>query len=268
MKTNYKEINRSLWNNKTDVHINSEFYDNKTFLEGRNSLNSIELELLGDIKGKSILHLQCHFGQDTISLNRLGANVTGIDLSNKAIERAKELAAKTTSDAKFICCDIYDLPKYLDDEFDIVFTSYGTIGWLPDIDKWAKIVSKFLKPNGKFVFVEFHPLVWMFDDNFAKIKYNYFNDGPIVETEKGTYADTNAPLINKSVSWNHSISEVINSLLQNGLEINSMQEFDYSPYNCFNETIEFEPQKFRIKHLENKIPMVYSIVASKSISNK
>ena len=265
---NYKEINKTLWNNKTDVHINSEFYDNKTFVDGRNSLNQIELELLGDIRGKSILHLQCHFGQDTITLNRLGANVTGVDLSDKAIKRAKELAVNTNSEAKFICCDIYDLPKYLDDEFDIVFTSYGTIGWLPDIDKWARIVSKFLKSNGKFVFVEFHPVVWMFDDNFAKIKYNYFNDGPIVETEEGTYADTNAPLINKSVSWNHSISEVVTSLLENGLEINSMKEFDYSPYNCFNKTIEFEPQKFRIKHLDNKIPMVYSIVARKSISNK
>ncbi len=262
---NYKEINKTLWNNKTDVHINSEFYDNKTFIEGRNSLNSIELELLGDIKGKSILHLQCHFGQDTISLNRLGANVTGLDLSDKAIERAKELATKTKSEATFICCDIYDLPQHLDEKFDLVFTSYGTIGWLPDLDKWAKIVSGFLKPNGKFVFAEFHPVVWMFDDNFTKVEYNYFKDEPIVETEVGTYADQNAPLKNKSVSWNHSISEVLNSLLQNGLEINSMQEFDYSPYNCFNGTVEFEPQKFRIKHLDNKIPMVYSIVAKKKM---
>ena len=150
-KIDYKEINKALWNNKTDVHIESEFYDNETFINGRNSLNSIELELLGDIKGKSVLHLQCHFGQDTISLNRLGANVTGIDLSDKAIERAKELTIKTNSDAKFICCDIYDLPNHLDEQFDIVFTSYGVIGWLPDLDKWAKIISHFLKQDGKFV---------------------------------------------------------------------------------------------------------------------
>ncbi len=265
---NYKEINKTLWNNKTDVHINSEFYDNQTFIEGRNSLNSIEIELLGDIKGKSILHLQCHFGQDTISLNRLGANVTGIDLSDKVIKRAKELATKTNSDATFICCDIYDLPKYLDEKFDLVFTSYGTIGWLPDLDKWAKIVSRFLKPNGKFIFAEFHPVLWMFDDNFKIIEFNYFNDGPIVETEEGTYADINAPLVQESVSWNHSISEVLTSLLQNGLEINSMNEYDYSPYNCFNNTVEYEPQKFRIKHLDNKIPMVYSIVAKKIVPAK
>jgi len=260
---NYTEINKKLWNNKTDFHINSEFYDNASFIKGRNSLKSIELELLGNIKGKSILHLQCHFGQDTISLSRLGANATGIDLSDKAIKRAKELAATTKLDTTFICCDIYDLPQNLDDEFDVVFTSYGTIGWLPDINKWAKIISGFLKPNGRLVFVEFHPVVWMFDSNFKKIKYNYFNDGPIVENEEGTYADKNASISQKSVGWNHSISEVVNSLLQNGLEINSMKEFDYSPHNCFNETVEYEPQKFRIKHLENKIPMVYSIVSKK-----
>ena len=263
-KIDYKEINKALWNNKTDVHIESEFYDNETFINGRNSLNSIELELLDDIKGKSVLHLQCHFGQDTISLNRLGANVTGIDLSDKAIERAKELAIKTNSNVKFICCDIYDLPNHLDEQFDIVFTSYGVIGWLPDLDKWAKIISHFLKQDGKFVFAEFHPVVWMFDDNFTKIDYNYFKDNPIVEIEKGTYADLNAPLVQESVSWNHSISKVITSLLQNGLKLISMNEFDYSPYNCFSNTVEYEPQKFRIKHLGNKIPMTYSILARKT----
>lgn len=261
--TNYKEINKTLWNNKTDVHINSAFYDNITFIEGRNSLNSIELDLLGDIKGKSILHLQCHFGQDTISLSRLGAKVTGVDFSDKAIKRARELAVTTKSDASFICCDIYDLPQNLDEKFDIVFTSYGTIGWLPDLDKWSNIISNFMKPNSTFVFVEFHPVLWMFDDNFKKIEYRYFNDGPIIEHKEGTYANRNAPLSEESVGWNHSISEVLGSLLQNGLEIKLMEEFDYSPYNCFNETIEYEPQKFRIKHLDNKIPMLYSILAKK-----
>lgn len=259
----YKEINKKLWNSRTDVHIHSDFYDNENFIKGRSSLNSVEIDLLGDIKGKSILHLQCHFGQDTISMNRLGAKTTGIDLSDRAIERANELATTTKSDATFICCDIYDLPQHLNEKFDIVFTSYGAIGWLPDLNKWANIVSQFLKPNGKFVFVEFHPLVWIFDDNFAKIKYNYFNTEPIIEFEEGTYADRNAPIGQECVTWNHNIGEVINSLIKNDLEINSLDEFDYSPYNCFNETVEFEPNKFRIKHLENKIPMIYSIVASK-----
>lgn len=260
---NYKEINRQSWNNRTETHLKSDFYDLDGFLRGKTSLNDIEKNLLGDVKGKSILHLQCHFGQDTISLSRLGAHVTGIDLSDKAIESAKQIAKDTNSAAHFICCDIYDLPIHLDQKFDIVFTSYGTIGWLPDLDRWAKIVSKYLKANGKFIFVEFHPVVWMFDDGFDKIQYNYFNSGAIIETENGTYADKRADISQEYVVWNHSISEVINSLIGNGLEIKSLDEFDYSPYNCFNRTIEFEPNKYRIESLDNKIPMVYSINAIK-----
>ena len=260
---NYIEINRKAWNNRTDTHLNSEFYNQKGFLNGDTSLNEIELNLLGNIKGKSILHLQCHFGQDTISLERLGATVTGIDLSDKAIDSAKQIAKEIHSNANFICCDIYDLPNHLEKTFDMVFTSYGTIGWLPDLNKWARIVSKFLKPKGQFIFVEFHPVVWMFDYNFEKIGYRYFNSGPIVETNSGTYADKTADLTISDISWNHGIGEVLNSLIQNGLEITSFDEFDYSPYNCFNKTVEFEPKKFRIAHLDNKIPMVYSITAVK-----
>ena len=258
---NYIEINRNSWNNKTDAHLKSEFYDLDGFLKGKSSLNDIELELLGDIRGKTILHLQCHFGQDSISLSRLGAIVTGIDLSDKAIETAMKIAKKTQSNTKFICCDIYDLPEHLNEQFDIVFTSYGTIGWLPDLNKWAEIVSHFLKPNGQFVFVEFHPVVWMFDDNFEKIDYRYFNSGAILESETGTYADRNADITQSYVMWNHGISEVLNSLLKHGIEIKSFDEYDYTPYNCFNKTIEFEPKKYRIEHLDDKIPMVYSINA-------
>ena len=262
-ENSYIEINRQSWNNRTEVHLKSEFYDLQGFLNGKTSLNEIELNLLGNIKGKTILHLQCHFGQDTISLSRLGASVTGVDLSDKAIESAKQIAKDTRSNAKFVCCDIYDLPNHLDEKFDIVFTSYGTIGWLPDLDKWAKIISKFLKPDGQFVFVEFHPVVWMFDDNFEKIGYRYFNSGAIIETENGTYADKTANITQSYVMWNHSLSEVINNLISSGLEIRSLDEFDYSPYNCFNNTVEFEPRKYRIEHLDDKIPMVYSITATR-----
>ncbi len=262
-ENNYLNINRNLWNQKVDFHIKSDFYDVPGFLKGNSSLNKIELDLLGDITDKSILHLQCHFGQDTISLDRMGAKVTGIDLSNEATDQAKLLAEKSNSEADFICCDIYDLPNHLDKQFDIVFTSYGTIGWLPDLNKWAQIISKYLKPGGMFVFAEFHPVVWMFDENLEKIKYSYFNSGAIIETETGTYANKDANIEAEFITWNHSISEVVNSLISNGLEINSLDEYNYSPYDCFNKTIEISPNKFRIKHLKNKIPMVYSIVATK-----
>ncbi|WP_340201594.1 class I SAM-dependent methyltransferase [Ascidiimonas sp. W6] len=260
---NYKEINKASWNNKVPIHVASTFYDFPGFLNGKSSLNSIELNLLGDIQGKSILHLQCHFGLDSLSLSRLGAHVTGVDLSDKAIEKAKELSQEIKSNTSFICCDLYDLPKYLDQQFDLVFTSYGTIGWLPNINKWSQLIAHFLKPNGKFVFVEFHPVVWMFDDYFKEIKYNYFNKKAIVEKEEGTYAEKNAPIQQDYISWNHSLSDVINNLIKNNIEITSFEEFDYSPYDCFKETEKIEPGKFRIKHLKSKIPMVYSIVGIK-----
>lgn len=242
MKTeeNYIEINKNSWNTKTEFHLKSEFYDMENFRKGKSSLNEIEQELLGELKGKKILHLQCHFGQDTISLQKLGANVTGVDLSDKAIIYAKEIAKELNAEAEFICCDIYDLPNHLHQKFDLVFTSYGVIGWLPDLDKWANIISQFLKPEGKLVFVEFHPVVWMFDDNFDKIGYNYFNRGAIKESFEGTYADRESSIKQEYIMWNHGIAEVLNSLMKNGLEINLFNEYDYSPYNCFQHTIEFE----------------------------
>lgn len=260
---NYQEINRNTWNKKTKVHLESAFYDLSGFLNGKSSLNAIELNLLGDIRNKRILHLQCHFGQDSISLARLGAHVTGVDLSDAAIEAAKKLAVDCGVDTQFIACDLYDSPKHIEEKFDLVFTSYGTIGWLPDLERWAKIVQSFLKPGGSFVFVEFHPVLWMFDDDFQTVNYKYFNNGPIHETSSGTYAEPNADLISETVNWNHGIGEVLSSLLSSGLKIQDFEEFDYSPYACFKHVEEFEPGKYRIKHLKNNIPMVYALRAIK-----
>ena len=263
MEPEYIRKNRDSWNQKTAYHLVSAFYDMDAFKAGKNTLNEIELELLGDLKGKSVLHLQCHFGQDSISLARMGAQVTGVDLSDQAIGKANELANELAADASFICCNLYDLSLHLDKKFDIVFTSYGTIGWLPDIDRWAGIVSKFLKPGGRFIFADFHPVVWMFDNDFEKVEYHYAKNEPIIETIPGTYADRSAPITTETITWNHSISEVVNNLINHGLEIISLNEYDYSPYDCFNKTEEFSPGKFRIKHFGNRIPMVYSICALK-----
>lgn len=260
---NYIETNKKLWNDRTKVHYESNFYDVEGFLKGNSSLNQIELELLGDVSDKSILHLQCHFGLDTLSLNRLGANVTGVDFSEKAIEIAQEISSKTNLKSSFICSSVYDLPNYLNQKFDIIYTSYGTIGWLPDIDKWSSIISKFLKPNGRFVFVEFHPAIWMFDDKFEEITYKYNNSDAIVELENGTYANRDANLEHKSITWNHGIGEVVSSLLENDIALISLKEYDYSPYDCFYGTEEFKKGCFRIKKFGNKLPMVYSIVGEK-----
>jgi len=261
--TEYLNKNKESWNQRTDFHLKSEFYNQDEFMKGRTSLNEIELSLLGDIKGKSILHLQCHFGQDSLSFARMGARVTGVDLSDNAIANAQRLNTELGLDANFICCNIYDLQEHLKGQFDIVYVSYGAIVWLPDLEKWASIISRYLKPGGQFVFVEFHPVVMLFDNDFSKIAYRYFNSGPVIETETGTYADRGAAMSKENVTWNHSLSEVINSLIESGLQIKGLDEHDYSPYNCFGHTEKIADRKYRIKQLGDKIPMVYSVVAVK-----
>lgn len=264
MEKNYLDINRKAWDAKVEPHLQSEFYAVKDFINGKNALRSIELELLGDIAGKTILHLQCHFGQDSISLARAGAMVTGVDFSEKALEAAQDLAQKCEQNVRFICSDLYDLPNHLDEKFDIIFTSYGTVGWLPDLEKWAGVISHFLKPNGNFVMADFHPFVWMYDDYFTKIEYSYFNTEDIIELVDGTYAKKDAAISTETVSWNHPISEILQSLIKAGLVIEVFQEFDYSPYPCFNGIKEDEPEKWRIENFGKKVPMVYAIKAKKS----
>lgn len=263
MMKNYLDINRNSWNAKVDHHLKSDFYFVEEFINGRTSLNSIELNLLGNIEGKSVLHLQCHFGQDSISLSRMGAKVTGADLSDKAIDAAKDLAQKTDANTQFIVSDIYNLPNILEQKFDIVFTSYGTIGWLPDLDQWAKVINYFLKPDGEFVMADFHPFVWMYDDDFKGVAYHYFNKEEIVETYEGTYADFEAPISQQYVMWNHPISDILQSLINNGLCLQKFEEYDWSPYPCFKHVIEFEKGKWRLQPFGDKIPIVYSIKAQK-----
>ena len=259
----YKAINKASWNTRTASHVESDFYDLPGFLSGNSSLNSIELELLGDVNGKSVLHLQCHFGQDSLSLARMGAKVTGMDLSDAAIEKARELNTRLSLDASFICCDLYDLPNHLDQQFDVVFTSYGTIGWLPDLNKWAQVVNQFLKPGGEFAMAEFHPVVWMYDDALTGVTHNYFNDGPIEETSTGSYTDGANDFTADYVTWNHPLSEVLTALLDQKLTLKAFQEFDYSPYNCFEQTVEVALGKFQLKPFENKIPLVYALKCTK-----
>jgi 2-polyprenyl-3-methyl-5-hydroxy-6-metoxy-1,4-benzoquinol methylase len=259
----YLEINRRLWDHKTEIHYQSHFYDVDAFLQGKDSLNPIELNLLGDIQGKKILHLQCHFGMDSISLSRHGAVVTGVDFSGKAIEKANDLKDALSMDTRFIQSDIYQLKDVLFETFDIVFTSYGVIGWLPDTKRWADTIAHFLKPGGRFVMAEFHPVIWMLSYDFKNIEFNYMDSAPIVEELSGTYADTKADIHDQSISWNHGLAGVVNALVHSGLVIKDFQEYNYSPYNCFQDTIELDERKFQIRGLEDKLPMVYSIMATK-----
>lgn len=262
---NYQSTNRDAWNKRVSAHLASDFYAIEGWKAGKSSLNNIELALLGDVAGKSILHLQCHFGQDSLSLARMGAEVVGVDLSDESILAARKLNTELGLNAEFLVSDVLELITKTDQKFDIVFTSYGTIGWLPDLNKWAATIAHHLKPKGKLVFVEFHPVVWMFDDDFDKVAYSYFQDEAIVETTTGTYADTEAPFEKTEISWNHGLAEVFHALEGNGLILKSFDEYDYSPYNCFSGMKKLAERKFIIEKHGNKLPLVYSLVAEKRL---
>lgn len=259
----FKE-NQKMWDDRVQIHTDSEMYDLHSFKAGRNSLTSLELDEIGDVVGKKILHLQCHFGQDSLSLARMGAKVTGIDFSEKAIAFARELNLEMGLDAEFIQSDIYGLKDNLDAEFDFIFTSFGVIGWLPNLNKWADIIDHFLKPGGVFYMAEFHPFIWTLDhENDFKIHYPYFNRNVIEEVAEGTYANQLAKLKHKNYSWNHPITDVLTPLLNKGFRLLNFSEFDYSPFDVFPDMKAIEKRKYRINRFGGDIPYVYSIKLKK-----
>ena len=255
------EANRALWNERTRHHVGSTFYDVEGFVAGRNSLSAIELDLLGDVAGKRILHLQCHFGQCTLSLARMGAEVTGLDISDNAIAEAGKLAERCGLSAEWVLGNVIEHRPELDGRFDIVFTSFGVVGWFPDLKPWAANIRRYLKPNGRLVFVEFHPVIWMFDNDIQEIAYSYFNRQWIVEEEIGTYADKDAPMALPSYTWNHDLGEMLTALLDEGLRIERFVEQDGSPHDCFAHTVRGADGLYRIQGKEGKLPLVYGLSA-------
>ena len=268
MKENYTDffkVNKDTWNKKVGIHAASEFYDVKGFKEGASTLNHYELDELGDVSGKSLLHLQCHFGLDTLSWSRLGAKCTGIDLSDEAIKKAKALNDELDLDAVFIESNLYDVPRNVKGEFDIVFTSYGVVGWLPDLKTWGEIIASRLKKNGVFYMIEFHPIVWMFDylESPPKLKYPYLNGDVIYEEYQGTYANNNAAIVSKEYGWNHGLGEVVTALTDAGLHIEFLHEFEKSPYESFPEMDSTKDGMYVLKDNQRMFPLLYSIRAFK-----
>ena len=254
----YLAINKHAWDQRTKIHLDSSFYNLQAFTAGKSSLNPIELEQVGNVQGKSLLHLQCHFGQDSLSWSRLGAKVTGVDLSTESIATAQQLTNKLQLDAHFINSDIYQFGQDNTKQYDIVFTSYGVLAWLPDLTRWAQTITNALTPGGEFHLVEFHP----FNDVLSG--YGYFEQlQPDVEDEV-TYTENHNNQIDTVVTWPHPISEVISALISTGLSIEEFNEYPFSPYNCI-EGLEFVDEKgYQLRHQGHPIPLIYSIKARKT----
>ncbi|NNK53463.1 MAG: class I SAM-dependent methyltransferase [Flavobacteriaceae bacterium] len=254
--------NRETWNKKVAVHAASQFYDLEAFKKGADSLKKYEIAALGNVTGRSMLHLQCHFGQDTLSWARRGAKCTGIDISEEAIKLAKSLNEELDLNANFVCCNVLDVSEHISETFDIIFTSYGVIGWLPDLKPWAKMIAERLKPGGTFYMVEFHPIAWMFDylQEPPIMIYGYQQEEAIYEEYEGTYAeDAKSKITSKEYGWHHGLGEVITALIKAGLHIEYLKEYEESPYDIFPDLEKTEDGMFALK--DRLYPLVYEIKA-------
>ena len=265
------DSNRRNWDERVPIHAASRFYDVDGFKAGRSTLTSIELEEMDEVRGKSLLHLQCHFGMDTMSWARRGYFVTGVDFSGAAIDLARSLSRELDIPATFILSNVYDLPDALDEaaHYDVVFASYGVLVWLPDIPRWARIVAHFLKPGGTFYMIDIHPFTTIFDDEDASglnVRYPYFgSEEPTVfePAGGGSYTDGSTPITAAAHEWNHPLGEVVSSLVAAGLTIEFLHEFPFSAYRALPQMTQGEDGWWRLPEHNDSVPQLYSIKARK-----
>ncbi len=265
--------NRDLWDAWTGIHTASEFYDVPSFRDGRQPIRlaGYERDEIGPVAGKSLLHLQCHFGLDTLSWARLGANVTGADFSGQAVESARALAAEVGVPATFVLSNLYDLPDALEGEFDIVYTSRGVLGWLPDMAGWARVAAHFVKPGGIFYLTEIHPVIQAFENDGVgpgelRLAYPYWSHAePLTFDVHGSYADpdavTDVTLVEHG--WDHSLGEIVTGLIDAGLRIDFLHEFDFCEWKL-DFLVEGEDGRWRLPaDTKGQLPLFFSIRATK-----
>jgi SAM-dependent methyltransferase len=268
---NFTETNRSNWNERVRIHAepHSGFYDVEGFLAGQSSLKEIEIAELGDVSGKTMLHAMCHFGLDTLSWVRRGAEVTGVDFSQEAIATARDLAKKANLHADFLCSDILELPSSLSGKFDIVFASYGILCWLPDINRFVESLTGCLKPGGVFCLVNGHPFIDMFEYDEEKdqlvLQLPYFHRSEPEECVSHTsYTNKERTLQSeKTYQWNHDLSSILTAVEKNGLELLSFQEYPFGFYQKFPNQVQNEKGQWVFADDKIEIPLLMSVKARK-----
>jgi SAM-dependent methyltransferase len=262
------EANRANWDERVPIHVGGAFYDVEGFLAGGDRLRPFEVSEVGDVAGKDLLHLQCHFGIDTLSWARRGARVTGLDFSAPAVEAARGLAERTglSDEARFVEANVYDAVRALRGrEFDVVYTGLGALNWLPDVGRWARVAAALVRPGGFLYLAEFHPFMWVFGDDDLTVEHDYFHGPePQVWDEPGTYADPEAETThNRTYEWNHPLGDVVSAVAAAGLRVELLHEHDYTlfPRWPFLERSGFDT--YRLPEGTPDLPMMYSLRASK-----
>lgn len=253
------EKNKAKWDAYTPIHVASRSYDVESFKRGRCSLFHVEREEVGNVRGKKLLHLQCHFGMDTLSWARLGAEAVGVDFSEEAIKHAEQLAEELNIPCRFICSNIYDLPANLNEQYDIVFTSSGVLCWLPDLSKWADLVAHFVKPGGFFYLHEFHFAAGALCENL-----DYFTNGqPEFYEGTGSYAEPDSPVFTEGVEWRHTLGDIVSALIAAGLRLEFLHEWPHSVCPFSPDMKQGPDGGWYDAERPNRFPLMFSLRARK-----
>ena len=272
--TDWLALNRANWDARAPIHASSRFYDVPGFVAGRSALRDFELAEVGDVSGRTLLHLQCHIGTDTLSWARLGATVTGLDFSGPALETARSIAEQIgATDARFVESDLYEAATALEGRtYDIVYTGLGALCWLPDIERWARTAASLVAPGGFLYLAEFHPFSDILADDGKTVELDYFSTEPRVWEEGVTYTDyapgendTDGASLSEhavSVDWQHGLGDVVSALIAADLRIELLHEHDYTLFPRFPHLL-VEGDRYRLPPDQPRIPMIYSIRASK-----
>ncbi|WP_329169345.1 class I SAM-dependent methyltransferase [Streptomyces sp. NBC_01685] len=266
----WREANRARWDERVPIHAASDYYDLDAFLAGRDVLRAFEIAEVGDVTGRTLLHLQCHIGLDTLSWARRGAaQVVGLDFSEPAVEVARGLAGSlglSQERAAFVPSDVYDAAEAVPDSaYDIVYTGTGALNWLPDVPRWAEVAASLVAPGGFLYLAEFHPLTDCLDDETGStVTYDYFSRDAWVDESPGTYADFDAATVhNRSVEWQHPVGEVVSALAAAGLRIEFLHEHDASLFARYPALVRHADGSYRFPADSPRIPMMYSVKASR-----
>jgi SAM-dependent methyltransferase len=270
----YLDINRALWDERAPAHAASPDYAVQRFADDPEFLSEVvrfDVPLLGDITGLRGLHLQCHIGTDTVSLARLGADMTGLDFSGAGIEQARALAAAARADVDFVQADAYAAVEVLGaEQFDLVFTGIGALCWLPDVRRWARVVAGLLRPGGRLFLREGHPMLWALNEERTDdlvVGYPYFEQPePMVFDEEGTYVATDVHFEhNTSHEWNHGLGEVVTALLEQGMTITGLVEHQSVPWEALpGQMTQGEDGEWRLSDRPWRLAHTYTLQARKS----
>jgi SAM-dependent methyltransferase len=263
--------NRAHWDDRVPIHVASRFYDVEGWLAEGRGPGPWEVDVLGDVDGLDLVHLQCHFGLDTLSWARAGARVTGVDLSAAAIREAAALAARAglAERARFVEADVLGAAAALrPDTFDVVYVSLGSLCWLPSVARWAAQVAALLRPGGRLFLHDGHPLAWALADDELRVEHPYFEEAePHVDDTDRTYTDGGGRLEHpQAYEWNHGLGEVVTALLERGLVVEHLTEHDWTSHPRFPWLVQVADQRWAPPPGTLRVPLSFTLLARRPAS--